>query len=101
MTFKEKVITTVVVLVFGALIWSGPLIKEYFGTRYADADRGIFEHGQSHVLGTVQGLNQLKMDYDLADSDNHRIVIKRMAIQEASTVEASQLPQNIRLWLNL
>ena len=78
----------------------GLLMKEYFGVRNADIDRKIYEENQSHVEGTIQHLTRLRLDYELAESENQKAAIRRMLITEATAFGIGRLPQELQNFIN-
>ena len=87
------------VLVFLALIYFGPEIRQHFGTRYASADREIFENSKPFVHGSIENLNRLRMQYQMAESDNHRNAIKTMVVSQTATLDKNRLPEDLKNWI--
>ena len=49
-----------------------------FGTRYANADREIFENSKPFIHGSIENLNRLRLAYQLADNEKHKNAIRVM-----------------------
>ena len=88
------------VLLLGALIFFAPNIKEHFGTRYANADREIFENSKPYVHGTIENLTRLKLQYELSDNASHKQAIKQMVLTQVSNFDRNQLPYELNNWIN-
>lgn len=88
------------VAILGGLIYFGPEIKQHFGTRYASADREIFENSKPFIHGSIENLNRLRMQYQMSDSDNHKNAIKTMVITQTATLDKTQLPNDLEQWIN-
>ena len=82
-----------------ALVIFGPDIKEYFGTRYASADREVFENSKPFIHGSIENLARLKLQYELSENQNHRAAIKQMVITQTATLDKSQLPSELQQWI--
>ena len=99
----RQLLTTLGVLfglvIFSGLIYFGPEIKEHFGTRYASADREIFENSKPFIHGSIENLNRLRMQYELAGSDNHRNAIKTMVVTQTATLDKTQIPYDLQTWI--
>ena len=95
----KYLITMLVIIVLGGLIYFGPDIKQHFGTRYASADREIFENSKPFIHGAIENLNRLRMQHELAENDNHRKAIKTMVITQTATLDKTQLPYDLQQWV--
>lgn len=78
----------------------GLFSKEYFGTRSANIDRKIYEENQSHVEGTIQHLNRLRLEYETAESNNKKEALRRMILSEARTFGIDKLPYDLAAFIN-
>lgn len=87
-------------LILGSLIYFGPEIKQHFGTRYAEADREIFENSKPFIHGSIENLNRLRMQYQMAENENHRNAIKTMVVTQTATLDKTQLPYDLQQWIN-
>ena len=96
---KETLLAIAGITLIGGLIYFGPDIKDHFGKRYADADREIFEKSKPFIHGSVENLARLKMQYELAENENHKKAIKNMVITQTATLDKSQLPSELQLWI--
>lgn len=96
---KEKLIVISIIATILILILAGPEIKEYFGTRYASADREIFENSKPFIHGSIENLNRLRMQYELSENSNHKNAIKTMVISQTATLDKSQLPYELQQWI--
>lgn len=81
------------------LIYFGPDIRQHFGTRYASADREIFENSKPFIHGTIENLNRLRMQYELAESDQHKSAIKTMVVTQTATLDKAQIPYDLQQWI--
>lgn len=78
----------------------GPDIYEHFGKRYANADREIFESSKPFIHGSIENLNRLRMQHQMASNDNHRNAIKLMVVSQTATLDRTQLPYDLQTWIN-
>ena len=86
--FKFFAILFALILLIGGAAIYNLQFREWIGVRNAEIDRNIFIKGKSHIDGTLQRVNKLMFDYELAPGQAHKIAIQRMAIQEAGSVES-------------
>ncbi|MFL0802553.1 MAG: hypothetical protein K6L81_02475 [Agarilytica sp.] len=96
----KYVASFMVAIIIGGLIYFGPEIKEHFGTRYASADREVFENSKPFIHGTIENLNRLRMQYEMSDNQKHRNAIKTMIVSQTATLDKSQLPYDLQQWVN-
>lgn len=97
---KEALLAAIVALIVGVLAYFGPDIYEHFGTRYASADREIFENSKPFIHGTVENLARLRLQYETSTNDNHRSAIRTMVITQTATLDKSQLPNDLQMWVD-
>ena len=99
MTGKEKLYAVFGVAGFLFLIWAGPIIYEHFGTRYASADREIFENSKPYIHGSIENLNRLKLEYELAETQAHKDAIRVMVVSQTTNLDMEQVPYHLRTWV--
>jgi hypothetical protein len=92
-------LTVLAAILLVAMIYFGPDIREHFGTRYANADREIFESSKPFIHGSIENLNRLRMQHQMAESDNHRNAIKLMVVTQTATLDKTQLPYDLQQWI--
>lgn len=95
----QALIVIVLIALMGSCVYFGPEIKEFWGTRYANADRNIYENNVSHVRGTIEHIARLKLDYELAGSENHRTAIRAMVLTSTAGFDKSKLPDDLNRWV--
>lgn len=87
-------------LITGTITYFGPEIREHFGTRYRTADRNIFENSGAYVRGSIENLNRLRMEYQMAETENHRNAIRTMVLSQTGGLDTSLLPYDLQQWVN-
>lgn len=88
-------IVVLFVLNLGGLEW-----RRFFGVQEANVQRDVFEHSKSYVDGKVNHLNQLRADYELADTPSRKAALRTIILREASQVDVSLLPFNLQQFIN-
>ena len=78
----------------------GLVQKDFFGTWNADVEHNIYKHNQAHVEGTISHINRLRLDYETADSANQKSALARLIKQEASRVEETAIPYELKTFIN-
>lgn len=79
----------------------GIMLKSTLGVWDANVDRKIFESNKSHIHGTIQALNDLKLQYEIADSDIHRRAFREAILSEYSAFKhKKELPNNLVVFIN-
>lgn len=96
---KTTILTILALLLVGSLVYFGPDIKQYFGTRYASADREIFENSKPFIHGSVENLNRLRLEYQTAENQNHKDAIRLMVVSQTANLDLNQIPNDLKLWV--
>lgn len=96
---KNYVFGVMGVLSLGFAVYFGPEIKQHFGTRFASADREIFENSKPFIHGSVENLNRLRLQYELTENQQHRAAIRNMVVSQTANLDKSQLPYNLQQWV--
>lgn len=99
MKFLQALGVVFAILLVGSCVYFGPEIKQHFGERYADADREIFENSKPFVHGSIENLARLKLQYELSDNQQHKDAIRAMVVTQTATLDKSQLPYELRVWV--
>lgn len=73
---------------------------KFWGPKFQEADREIFEETQSFVHGKISHLNRLRLEYETADTDTRRASYRTMILQEASVLEEDALPASLKLFID-
>lgn len=93
-------IGAVLVCLFSSCVYFGPEIREHFGTRYANADREIFENSKPYIHGSIENLARLRLQYETTENPNHRAAIKAMVRTQVANLDTNQLPYDLQTWIN-
>ena len=80
------------------LLLAAPLYQ-YLGTRFASADREIFENSKPFTHGMIENLNRLRLEYSLTDNQNHKDAIRLMVVSQVANLDKSKLSQDLQLWI--
>jgi hypothetical protein len=83
-------VVSVVALTFGVSAL-GLVHLSFFGPKYQEAERKIYEETPSYVQGKEQTLAELRLEYRKAKTAGERSNIKSMIINEAATMDLDQL----------
>lgn len=87
-------------LLLGSLIYFGPEIREHFGTRYASADREIFENSKPFIHGQIENLSRLRLEYQTTENADHKNAIRLMVVTQTANLDKSQVPYDLQQWIN-
>lgn len=95
----KYIVSFLAVLVLGSLIYFGPDLYRFFGVRYEDARRDVFEQNISYTRGTIEHLERLKLQFELADTDGHREAIRQTALTTVASFNTTNLPPHLNNWI--
>lgn len=74
-----------------ALIFFGPDIHQFFGTRYADADREIFKGTVTYNEGMLDDLAEYKYEYDKAADEVEKAAIASLVRSRFANFDQSRI----------
>ena len=96
------VIVLIVIYGIGFLATGGDLaIYRFWAPKQENARRVVFENTQSYVEGKIQALAQERLAYESADAGSaQQKSLRTMIISEASTVDNSKLPADLRIFVS-
>lgn len=83
--------------VFNAMGWVN---LAFWGPKYEDTKRDIFENTQSYVHGKTTHIAKLRLEYESTESETRKKALKRMILTEASTVENELLPPDMQAFIS-
>ena len=90
------------VLIIVALMFGGNLLNlwslSFFGPKYQQVNREIFEGGKAYRDGVAQELRSLQLEYSKADA-NLKPAIAMAARHKAAGVPEDALPADLAMWL--
>lgn len=86
-------IALIVLSTYGYLVW----YKDY-APRMQNARHEVFKQTQSYVDGKITHLTRLQLDYE-TDDGSHRSVLRATILREASTVDMTKLPPDLRRFI--
>ena len=86
-----------VVLVVGASYGYLAWYKDY-APRMQDARHKVFKQTQSYIDGKITHLSRLRLDYE-TQGKSHGSVLRATILREASTVDQSKLPSELRQFI--
>lgn len=72
---------------------------KFFAPKYEDAKREVFENTQSFVHGKRSMLNRIRLEYESTDSPARKAALRKMALDEASTINLDLLPAGLAGWV--
>jgi hypothetical protein len=87
------------VIAFVLFVLAYPTIYEYFGTRYANASREIFENSKPFLHGQIENLTRMQLEYRLAANEGHRDAIRSMVLTQTATMDKTKLPYELQTWI--
>jgi len=96
---KEVLLTIIGIGALVTLWFFGPDIYRFMGGRYEEARHGIYKESTAHVHGTIEHLNRLKLEYETAETDAHKIAIRETALTSMGQTEEHQLPSHLSAWI--
>lgn len=97
---KSKITLLVLAGIVSIFIVSGIYLGWYraFMPQMEDARHDVFKQTQSYIDGKITHLNRLKLDYQ-TKGEGHRGALRNMILTEASTVDRSKLPSDLRRFI--
>lgn len=87
-------------LALGTLVYFGPNLREYWGKRYADADRAVFEESTPYIRGSIQYISGLRDQYQLSTDPAHKQILRGIIVKEADKLGHDKLPTGLRDFVN-
>ena len=76
-------------------------LRSFFGVWNADIERNIFEKSKSHIYGTIQALNDLKLQYEIAENQGHKKALREAILTEYSAFKyKSEISGNLTNFIN-
>ena len=93
----------VIVLIIAIAMMTGANtgLRSFFGVWNADIERNIFEKSKSHIHGTIQALNDLKLQYEIAENQGHKKALREAILTEYSAFKyKSELSGNLNNFIN-
>ena len=88
---------TVFVLAF-AFTGADFVMLKFWGPKYEDTKREIFEESQSYVHGKNTYIARLRLDYESADG-TRRLSLRRLILEESSTIQFKNLTSANKLFV--
>lgn len=76
------------------------VIYRFWAPKMENAKREVFENTQSFVEGKVEYIGRLRFQYQIAADGPQRDALRALILSEASTVDASKLPADERIFLS-
>lgn len=74
---------------------------KFWGTKYANAEREVFEESKSYNHGMVRDLQNLRMEYESSEEGSaERDVIAQTALHRFSAYDKGDLPPEMEQFLN-
>lgn len=87
-------------LLIFALQGLGFISLKFWGPKYEDARREIFENTKSYKQGNIRDLQNLMIEYRGADSDGHRKALKDVILHRFAAVDRQDLTPELRRFLS-
>ncbi len=69
-----------------------------YAPRMQDAKHKVFKQTQAYIDGKITHLTRLKLDHQ-TKGDAHQSALRSVILAEASTVDRSQLPNDLRAFI--
>lgn len=89
--FKKILIGVCCAGVVASMIYFGPVVYEYFGVRYANADREIFKNTVTYNESVLDDLAKYKFQYDTAEDDVERAAIADLVRSRFANFDKSKI----------
>lgn len=98
--FGISVVCLIALYGLGFLATGGDLvIYRFWAPKQENARRQVFQNTQSYVQGKVEYISRLRYQYSVATDDDQKAALKTLILDEASTVDASQLPNDLQAFI--
>ncbi len=89
----------VAIFLLGFVATGGDLLTyQFWAPKQENVRRQVFENTQSYVQGKTEYLAKLRFEYQQAEGD-HKSALRTLIISEASTVDNSNLPQDLQSFI--
>lgn len=69
---------------------------QFWGVKYADANRQVFEHSKSYVHGNVRDIENLKLEYSRAKTPEEKAAILDVLHHRTVDINRDELPADLR-----
>ena len=93
-----------VIILFGSLIFSIQAFKYgsfmFWGPKYEDVRRDIFENTKSYKHGTIRDLYNLKLEYETSDNEAHKAAIASTIRHRVAAYPREELPYELRQFIS-
>lgn len=71
----------------------------FWGPKYQQAHREIFEETQSYVHGKASHISRLRLEYESTESDSRKRALRGMILAESSAIDITLLPPELRAFI--
>ena len=90
------IIVAFVVMIMFILPAMGLYQIQFWGVKYADANRQVFEHSKSYTHGTIRDLENLKLEYSRAKTPEEKAAILDVVHHRSADFNQGELPTDLR-----
>lgn len=92
------------VIAFGGVIFGLQAISygslKFWGPKYEEAKREIFENTKSYKHGTIRDLQNLMLEYKSADNEGHKAALRVTILHRSAAFDRNELTPQLRQFLN-
>lgn len=102
----SNILTTILftILFFALVLFVLPAMGLYqvnfWGVKYADANRKVFERSQSYNQGMIRDMENLKLAYLHSNSPDEKAAILDTARHRAAGYSTAELPLDLQQFIN-
>lgn len=100
-----RIFGIVILVIIGLLALSfaghavGLFNLKFWGPKFEEAKREVFEETQSFVHGKISHINRLRLEYESTTSDTRKAALRTMILNEAAVLELDELPPDLQVFI--
>ena len=97
-----KILITILIIIIGifSLQTMGYVSLKFWGVKYEDARREIFEHSKAYTHGTIRDLQNLRLEYSKSNDESHRQILADTILHRSAAFPLEKLPHDLRKFIN-
>lgn len=73
---------------------------KFWGVKYENARREVFEETKSYKHGTIRDLQNLMLEYQAAESEAHKSALRSVILHRSAAFDPNELTPELRQFLS-
>ena len=79
--------------------WLSLQVKKTFGTANESVNTDIYRENKSYVEGTIRDLRELRVEYEKAETDEHKQALRSIIKHRSNELDFDRLPTDLKRFL--